>query len=83
MKFVLVNDRVARAANCAHCGKPMGAGYLHEIPSQRFYCDHECYIGRKATPMSSFAASGIESLLLGGLFVFGSWDNEPHRLPRS
>jgi hypothetical protein len=79
MKFLIVNDRAARAAKCAHCAKPIGVGYLHEITSRRFYCDHECYVGHKArvAPIAWRADSGIDGLPIGGFkdpysFVFGS-----------
>jgi hypothetical protein len=79
MKFVIVNDRAARAAQCAHCAKLISAGYLHEIQSRRFYCDHQCYTahGTRLAPIGSRAASGIDQLPIGGFkdpysFVFGS-----------
>jgi hypothetical protein len=79
MKFVVVNDRAARAAKCAHCAKSIGVGYLHEIQSRRFYCDNQCYIADKArvAPIDSRAGSDIDQLVIGGFkdpysFVFGS-----------
>jgi hypothetical protein len=44
MKFVLVNHRTPLGTPaCRHCSRPLGAGYLREISTQRRYCDHECY----------------------------------------
>jgi hypothetical protein len=44
MKFVLVNDRTpGKQSSCLTCGKPLGTGYLREIGTRLFYCDHDCY----------------------------------------
>jgi hypothetical protein len=44
MKFVLVNHRTPLGTPaCRHCSRPLGAGYLREISTQRRYCDHDCY----------------------------------------
>jgi hypothetical protein len=44
MKFVLVNDRMpGKQSSCLMCGKPLGTGYLREIGTRLFYCDHDCY----------------------------------------
>jgi hypothetical protein len=44
MKFVLVNDRTpGKQSSCLMCGKPLGTGYLREIGTRLFYCDHDCY----------------------------------------
>ena len=79
MKFVIVNDRAARAAKCARCAEPVEVGYLHEVPSRRFYCDHECYLAHevRVVPIGLPTDSGIDGLPIGGLndpysFVFGS-----------
>jgi hypothetical protein len=79
MRFVIVNDRAARAAKCAHCAKSISLGYLHETSSHRFYCDHECYSGRKArvAQLVSRADSVFDRVPIGGFkdpysFVFGS-----------
>jgi hypothetical protein len=64
MKFVLVNDRAARGSTCATCSGSIGFGYLREISSQRLYCDHACYCGRKArsVPIGSRADTGVDGL---------------------
>jgi hypothetical protein len=79
MKFVVVNDRAARGAKCAHCAKSISVGYLHEISSRRFYCDHRCYIAHKTlvAQIGARANSGIDELPVGGFkdpysFVFGA-----------
>ena len=44
MKFVLVNARTpCRQLSCVLCGKTIGTGYLREIGTGLFYCDHDCY----------------------------------------
>jgi hypothetical protein len=44
MKFILVNDRApCRKNSCVLCNEPIGAGYLREIGTGLFYCDHDCY----------------------------------------
>ena len=69
MKFVLVNHRTPLGPSaCLHCSRPLGAGYLREISSQRPYCDHDCYRRdetRRAFP-PWFAASGPTSELATG-----------------
>lgn len=48
MKFVIVSDRAPRTCSvCTHCAKPIEVGYLRELKSNRPYCDHACYRGRK------------------------------------
>jgi len=64
MKFVLVNHRTPLDnPACLHCSRPLGAGYLREISTQRPYCDHDCYrrdeTRRMFSPFNSwFAAPG-------------------------
>jgi hypothetical protein len=44
MKFVWVNDGTLRKQpSCALCGGSIGRGYLREIGTGLFYCDHDCY----------------------------------------
>jgi hypothetical protein len=44
MKFVLVNARTpCRRLSCVLCGETIGTGYLREIATGLFYCDHDCY----------------------------------------
>jgi hypothetical protein len=44
MKFVLVNARTpCKQSCCVLCGETIGAGYLREIGTGLFYCDHDCY----------------------------------------
>ena len=72
MKFVLVNDRAARASTCATCSTSIGFGYLHEVFSRQFYCDHACYLARKAksVPVVSRAGAGIDGLPIGDAGVW-------------
>jgi len=47
MKFVLVNGRTPRPQSvCALCCEPLREGYLRELKTRLFYCDHKCYAGR-------------------------------------
>jgi hypothetical protein len=44
MKFVLVNDRTPnKQSSCVLCSEPIGRGYLREVGTGLFYCDHDCY----------------------------------------
>lgn len=44
MKFVLVNDRTpSKQSSCVLCREPIGRGYLREVGTGLFYCDHDCY----------------------------------------
>jgi hypothetical protein len=72
MRFVLVNDRAARASTCATCSTSIGFGYLHEVSSQQFYCDHACYLAKKAKSVSvvSRTGAGIDGLSIGGASVW-------------
>ena len=62
MKFVLVNDRAARASTCVTCSRSIGFGYLREVSSQRLYCSHDCYLGKKvrSVPIGSHADADID-----------------------
>jgi hypothetical protein len=43
MKFVLVNDRTpSKQSSFVLNGEPIGTGYLREIGTGLFYCDHDC-----------------------------------------
>ncbi len=45
MKFILVNHRSPlQISACSECARPLEAGYLREVSSQRQYCDHDCYL---------------------------------------
>jgi hypothetical protein len=71
MKFVLVNDRTARASTCANCSTSIDFGYLHELFSRHFYCDHACYLAKKSKPVPvvSRAGAGIDGLSIGDASV--------------
>jgi hypothetical protein len=44
MKFVLVNDRTpGKQSSCVLCREPIGRGYLREVGTSLFYCNHDCY----------------------------------------
>ncbi len=44
MKFVVVNHRTPLSAPaCLHCSRPLLAGYLRDVSTQRPYCDYDCY----------------------------------------
>jgi hypothetical protein len=44
MKFVLVNDtKPGKQSSCVLCSEAIGTGYLREIGTGLFYCDHDCY----------------------------------------
>ena len=43
MRFVLVNQGLPGASNCAACSRALGSSYLRHVPTQRRYCDHDCY----------------------------------------
>ena len=45
MKFILVNHRSPlQISACSECARPLEAGYLREVSSQRPYCNHDCYL---------------------------------------
>ena len=44
MKFIMVNNRTpSQQSSCVLCRKPIGRGYLREVGTGLFYCDHDCY----------------------------------------
>ena len=44
MKFMLVNrERPCHDAACSACARPLGASYVRHVPTQRLYCDFDCY----------------------------------------
>jgi hypothetical protein len=45
MKFVWVNDGTPREqSSCVLCREPIGAGYLRELGTGLFYCEHDCSV---------------------------------------
>ena len=49
MKFVLVNHRTPLdSSSCAECCGSLGSGYLKAVPTQRQYCDYDCYLRHEA-----------------------------------
>ena len=44
MKFVMVNGRTPNKQSfCVLCREPIGRGYLREVGTGLFYCNHDCY----------------------------------------
>ena len=81
MKFVLVNDRATRASTCANCSTSIGfagtsmliaVGVALEVIYQQFYCDHACYLAKKAksVPVVSREGAGIDGLPIGDASVW-------------
>jgi len=63
MKFVCVKDGTPRKQpSCALCGEPIGSGYLREIGTGLFYCDHACYADHCKSAAQSLANLAIASL---------------------
>ena len=53
MRFVLVNQRPSgHGATCNTCSGPLGSSYLRHVPTQRQYCDYDCYRRHRATTMA-------------------------------
>lgn len=49
MKFVLVNHRTPlESPTCAECSGSLASGYLKAVPTQRQYCDYDCYLRHEA-----------------------------------
>lgn len=45
MKFILVNHRAPLdGPTCAECSRSLVSGYLKAVPTQRQYCDYDCYV---------------------------------------
>ena len=52
MKFILVNYRTPLGCpTCARCSRPLVSGYLKALPTQRQYCDYDCYVRYEARDM--------------------------------
>jgi hypothetical protein len=93
MKFVLVNHRTPLGTPaCLHCSRPLGAGYLREISTQRPYCDQDCYRRDEASRMFSpwffvpGAGSGIvtnQSFSLGVMMSLAAVTCWSYALPLS
>ena len=44
MRFVLVNQKPSgHEVSCNTCSGPLGSSYLRHVPTQRQYCDYDCY----------------------------------------
>jgi hypothetical protein len=68
MKFVWVNDgKPRKQPSCALCGEPIGRGYLREIGTGLFYCDHDCYADHCQS-----AADALKNLARASLGFFTS-----------
>jgi hypothetical protein len=46
IRFVLVNNRVPRADNCALCGGLIEKGYVSDSQTRLTYCDTQCFAAR-------------------------------------
>ena len=56
MRFVLVNGRrPCKQPSCVLCGETIGAGYLREIGTGLFYCDHDCYADHCRSAVTALA----------------------------
>jgi|HubBroStandDraft_3_1064219.scaffolds.fasta_scaffold683353_2 hypothetical protein len=63
MKFVLVNARTpCKQSCCVLCGETIGAGYLREIGTGLFYCDHDCYADHCRSAVLAIATHARASL---------------------
>jgi hypothetical protein len=63
MKFVCVSDGTPRKQpSCAQCGGPIGRGYLREIGTGLFYCDHDCYADHCKSAAQALTNLAIASL---------------------
>ena len=51
MRFVLVNHKPSgHGATCNACSGTLGSSYVRHVPTQRQYCDYDCY--RRHGPMT-------------------------------
>jgi hypothetical protein len=56
MKFVCVNDRApTKQSSCGLCREPIGRGYLREVGTGLFYCNHDCYVDHRESAADAFA----------------------------
>ena len=53
MRFVLVNHKPPpHEATCNACSGSLGSSYLRHVPTQRRYCDYDCYRRHGAATMA-------------------------------
>jgi hypothetical protein len=46
VKYILVNYWMPSAnTHCALCGRELRTGYVHELETNLFYCDPQCWSG--------------------------------------
>jgi hypothetical protein len=63
MKFALVNGRTpGKQCSCVLCGERIGTGYLREIGTGLFYCDHDCYADHRKSAVMALASLARVSL---------------------
>ncbi|WP_314958553.1 hypothetical protein [Bradyrhizobium cosmicum] len=44
MRFMLVNQQGPRHdGTCSACAQPLGSSYVRHVPTERRYCDYDCY----------------------------------------
>ena len=54
MNFVLVNHRIPLdSSTCAECSRSLASGYLKAVPTQRQYCDYDCYLRHEARSLTA------------------------------
>jgi hypothetical protein len=57
MNFIMVNDRTpSKQSSCVLCGEPIGTGYLRDIGTGLFYCDHDCYADHCRSAVQALAS---------------------------
>jgi hypothetical protein len=56
MKFIMVNDRTPSNPLVCCAVSQIGTGYLREIGTGLFYCDHDCYADHCRSAVQALAS---------------------------
>jgi hypothetical protein len=86
MRFMLVNQgRPCHDAACSACARPLSSSYVRHVPTQRLYCDFDCYRQYQQTAMGMrWPYSGsLEAITVLAAISGWSWMMQMGALSRS
>src|SRR5207245_5137463 len=86
MKFMLVNQgRPCHDAACSACARSLGSSYVRHVPTQRLYCDYDCYRQYQQTAVGMLwpYRSSLEAITVLAAISSCSWMMQMGAISRS
>lgn len=74
MRFMLVNQEgLHHGRTCSACAQPLGSSYVRHVPTQRRYCDHDCYRRHQQTTIGTLwpYSNSLEAITM--FMAISSW----------